>query len=147
MADKRITDFSELLAILDNDMLLVSSGGETYKVSFGTIKNTIINKRVTNISYSRRASNGHLWGDANGDGVVNNQDGILVSRYIGQYPGVSIDTVACDLHGDGVVGNDDLITLQKYITMKGGDENKDIVKTIFTYDDDSTETFFGLMDR
>lgn len=147
MADKRITDFSLLQEIPDNALLLVSYGGETYKTEFGTIKNTIINKRVTNISYSKRASNGGLWGDANGDGVVNNQDLILVNRYISQQQGVTINTAACDLHGDGTVGNDDLITLNKYITLKAGDESKDIVKTIYTYDDGSTETFFGLMDR
>ena len=41
MADKRIADFATLEEAQDDDLLLVSSEGETYNMKFGTFKTAV----------------------------------------------------------------------------------------------------------
>lgn len=41
MADKRIADFATLEEAQDDDLLLVSSEGETYNMKFGTFKEAV----------------------------------------------------------------------------------------------------------
>lgn len=41
MADKRIADFATLEEAQDDDLLLVSSEGETYNMKFGTLKEAV----------------------------------------------------------------------------------------------------------
>jgi len=55
-----------------------------------------------------------LWGDVNGDGVVDNADVELLARYIGNiYPLPAINMYA--FNQDGVVSSDDLSALIRYV--------------------------------
>lgn len=55
-----------------------------------------------------------LYGDANGDGAVNNRDVALLQQYINKWD-VTLDLVAADANGDGAVNNRDVALLQQYI--------------------------------
>ena len=55
-----------------------------------------------------------VYGDANGDGVINNRDLALMQQYINRWE-VSVDEEACDVNADGTVNNRDLALLQQYI--------------------------------
>ena len=54
------------------------------------------------------------YGDANGDGTVNNRDVALLQQYINKWD-VTLDEVAADANGDGTVNNRDVALLQQYI--------------------------------
>lgn len=54
------------------------------------------------------------YGDANGDGSVNNIDVALLQKYINGW-NVTLDKVSADANGDGTVNNLDVALLQKYI--------------------------------
>ena len=55
-----------------------------------------------------------LYGDANGDGAVNNIDVALLQQYIAGYD-VTLEEVSADANGDGAVNNIDVALLQQYI--------------------------------
>ena len=55
-----------------------------------------------------------VYGDANGDGAVNNRDVALLQQYINKWS-VEIDLAAADANGDGAVNNRDVALLQQYI--------------------------------
>ena len=60
---------------------------------------------------------GHLWGDANGDGVVNAEDTLLTMRYA---MGVSEDIADedmpwVDVNGDGVVDMADALLISRKV--------------------------------
>jgi uncharacterized repeat protein (TIGR02543 family) len=68
-----------------------------------------------------------IYGDLNGDGVVDSADLILMLRYFAQ-PGTVIDLAAADVNGDGVVNNADLILLLRYFAQPGvilGPQNRE----------------------
>ena len=55
-----------------------------------------------------------VYGDANGDGAVNNIDVALLQQYIAGYD-VTLEEVSADANGDGAVNNIDVALLQQYI--------------------------------
>ena len=55
-----------------------------------------------------------VYGDANGDGTVNNRDVALLQQYINKWD-VTMDMDAADANGDGTVNNRDVALLQQYI--------------------------------
>ena len=55
-----------------------------------------------------------VYGDANGDGAVNNRDVALLQQYINKWE-VVLDMTAADANGDGAVNNRDVALLQQYI--------------------------------
>ena len=54
-----------------------------------------------------------VYGDANGDGAVNNRDVALLQQYINKWE-VVLDMTAADANGDGAVNNRDVALLQQY---------------------------------
>ena len=54
------------------------------------------------------------YGDANGDGAVNNRDLAMMQQYINGWK-VIVDEDACDVNVDGAINNRDLALLQQYI--------------------------------
>jgi len=65
-------------------------------------------------------------GDVNSDGVVNNLDRMVLTRYLANwqnYTDESIDKVAADVNSDGVVNNLDRMVLTRYLAnWQGYDE-------------------------
>ena len=53
-----------------------------------------------------------LTGDVNADSKVNDQDSILLSRYLAEW-GNTIDTAAADMNGDGKINDQDSIVLSR----------------------------------
>lgn len=53
-----------------------------------------------------------LIGDVNADSKVNDQDSILLSRYLAEW-GNTIDTAAADMNGDGKINDQDSIVLSR----------------------------------
>ncbi len=61
-----------------------------------------------------------IYGDANGDGTVDNKDLVRIKKYIAGFDfdtGVSSETVngGADANGDGIIDNKDLVRLKKYL--------------------------------
>ena len=55
-----------------------------------------------------------LYGDANGDGVVNSRDATRILRYVAGYE-VEIDLEAADANGDGTVNSRDATRILRYV--------------------------------
>ena len=55
-----------------------------------------------------------LYGDVNGDGVLNNRDLGILQRYLNQWD-VECDTAVADVNDDGKINNRDLGLLQQYL--------------------------------
>lgn len=55
-----------------------------------------------------------VYGDANGDGEINNIDMALLQQHINKWD-VTIDEVSADANGDGEINNIDVALLQQYI--------------------------------
>ena len=144
MADKRIPDFDTLPEPLDNDLMLISSDDETYNIEFGAIKRAIVSRHVIGIDYAFRTSAGVLFGDANGDGGVDNADLSTVAKYV-EGKDVYINVAAVDFDGDGIVSLADQLKLAWFLVHM--DDNQRIIKTTYTYDDGSTEFFWGVADK
>lgn len=85
-----------------------------------------------------------LWGDVNGDGVVDQDDLQAIAEYrVGLYPPDQFfDVSACDYNGDGEVTNEDLIYMSRLIQDMPADKTK-IVKIVWTYSDGSTFVEWG----
>ena len=94
------------------------------------------------ITVYTRSPSGYLWGDANGDGVVNDADRQAVANYIVEVP-VTIHEDAVDFNGNGEIDNADLNRLTSLINnMPAG---KIIIKIVTAYSDGSqvTEWSYG----
>ena len=57
-----------------------------------------------------------VYGDANGDGEVNNIDMAMLQQYINQWE-VTLNEVTADANGDGEINNIDVALLQQYINQ------------------------------
>ena len=55
-----------------------------------------------------------LYGDANGDGTVNNRDVALLQQYVNGW-NVSLQEMTADANGDGTINNRDVALLQQYV--------------------------------
>ena len=55
-----------------------------------------------------------VYGDANGDGVIDGLDEILLAQYLAEWE-VELDTAAADANGDGVIDGLDEILLAQYL--------------------------------
>jgi len=56
-----------------------------------------------------------LWGDANGDGIVDSTDAMLVCQYDAwMIDETEIDTDVCDVNGDGIVDSTDAMLICQY---------------------------------
>ena len=58
---------------------------------------------------------GFRYGDVNGDGSVNALDSALLARYIGNWPGITIDRNAADVNHDGKVNALDSAILKRHL--------------------------------
>lgn len=58
----------------------------------------------------------HTPGDINGDGVVNNKDLSLLSRYLSGWKNLNVNEAALDVNGDGKVNNKDMSLLFQYLS-------------------------------
>lgn len=70
--------------------------------------------------------NNYMIGDVNGDGVVNNIDRAILSRYLAKWPGYteeSIVLLAADVNQDGTVNNVDRAILSRYLAKWPGYES------------------------
>ena len=56
-----------------------------------------------------------LYGDANGDGSINNKDIARLQQYLANWDVVLGDEAAADANGDGSVNNKDIARLQQYL--------------------------------
>ena len=66
------------------------------------------------ISGSITVSEGHVAGDINGNGTVNNQDGTFLLRHLAGW-NVKVDESALDINGNGTVNNQDGTVLLRYL--------------------------------
>lgn len=91
----------------------------------------------------KTSPSGHLWGDANGNGVVDSTDLNLISASLTD-PSVSIIIDACDTNNSGTVTNSDyIIWLRLVPNLPAG---KIIAKAVTTYSDGSTSTTWEYVD-
>ena len=66
-----------------------------------------------------------IFGDANGDGSVNNLDRLVLTRYLADWSGYTEETVnlvACAFNNDGSVNNLDRLILTRYLANWSGYE-------------------------
>ncbi len=64
------------------------------------------------------ASGRHISGDINADGQKDDQDILLLARYVAGND-VSIDTLAADVNGDGLVDGCDILRIARYLAGQG----------------------------
>ena len=57
---------------------------------------------------------GILYGDANGDGVIDTLDEVLLSQYLAEWD-VELDETAADANGDGIIDTLDEVLLSQYL--------------------------------
>ena len=62
-----------------------------------------------------RDQNSTVIGDANGDGVVNMADSVLITRRLAGW-NVEVDSIAADMDGDGVVDTKDVIMINRKVS-------------------------------
>lgn len=97
---------------------------------------SIITKPPLTQTYTHSPS-GYLWGDANGDGVVDSDDIDLIA-YARTHSDAAIHLDAVDVNSDGQITNTDLLAMTNLINnLPSG---KIIVKVVATYSDGSTTT-------
>ena len=75
------------------------------------------------VSYLSDAATG-LIGDANGDGKVNAQDRVILSRYLAKWPGYDeqiVNMAAMDINKDTKVNAQDRVILSRYLAKWGGE--------------------------
>ena len=137
-----------LLFILDVQPAAVPVEAITSASDFETLVDNAVsswletNRQIARVYHYTKAPDGNPWGDANGDGVVNNQDYILASAQPTN-PSSSFNIQAMDFNGDGEFTNTDLSTFSDLYTNLA---RKKIMKTVLVYNDYSTRTLWGLTD-
>ena len=118
---------------------LAARGGSDSAGSSGTPKT------ITSVSIKTRTSDGRLFGDVNGDGVVNSSD-VTTMLYAQAGFGFSrdFDPIVADLDGDGIVSVNDMGMLNELVETL--DEGQIIAKIIINYDDYSSSVIYAAMD-
>ena len=58
---------------------------------------------------------GVLYGDVNGDGVINNDDLDALNDYLQQQPGITINEDAADVNCDGKINSSDVVVLSRHL--------------------------------
>lgn len=99
-------------------------------------------KAVSSLICETKASSGNLYGDANGDGLINKNDVLAISKYI-VHSG-TVDIPASDMNGDGIVDNTDMLSLSKIVNTMS--EGQILGKVTVNYSDNSTGVFFVPID-
>ena len=56
-----------------------------------------------------------VYGDANGDGVVDSKDAVLYKKYMAGCTGLEINLDACDVNGDDTVDSKDIVKVLQYM--------------------------------
>ena len=139
-----------LLFILDVQPAAVPVEAITSASDFGTLVDAAVaawleqNRQIARVYHYTRSPNGYLWGDANGDGVVDNRDHIMAAAQPTN-PSSSFILEAMDFNGDGAFTNTDLSTFAD-LYANGILAGKTIMKTVLLYSDNSTRTLWGLTD-
>ena len=80
----------------------------------------VVRQYAESIEIEFRVCSGHevpsdVSGDANGDGMLNLKDTVLIRRYLAGGWDVTIDETAADADGDGTVTMQDVVLLNRYI--------------------------------
>ena len=57
------------------------------------------------------------YGDVNGDGVIDDVDDMLLTRYLAQWPDIDIIEATADVNGDGEIDEVDNATLARYLAQ------------------------------
>lgn len=98
-----------------DQMLVKATDGEnalpkgTYVVRIGNDKGV-----PTSLGLSIEGDAPIVYGDANGDGLVNRNDMLLLLQYFGRVPNITVDTVAANCNGDEIFNRNDLLHILKY---------------------------------
>ena len=100
-------------------------------------------KRIKEISIRDRMASGGLWGDVNGDGVVDAADAQLILNYrSGIIPTMPV-VEAADFNGDGVVDGNDLLDMFRLVNRQ--QEGDVIAQFEYRYVDGTTEKACGTL--
>ncbi len=95
---------------------LIAVGGKAIGVN--SYQPTVYEYQLENAVFADAGSTtsvqGFVFGDANGDGVADDEDLDLLQRHLNGWP-VEIDTAAVEMNGDGKLNNKDLGLLQRYL--------------------------------
>jgi len=67
-----------------------------------------------------------LMGDVNNDGMVNNFDRLVLTRYVAEWDGYTVDAYAADIDKDGRITNADTLILNKYLANWEGITGVDV---------------------
>jgi len=57
-----------------------------------------------------------LWGDVNGDGVVDEEDVLHLLRDLAGHPGIEICYEAADVNHDGIINTIDALWIQRHVS-------------------------------
>lgn len=146
-----------LCFVLDVQPAAVPVEAITSASDFGTMVSDAVNAwldtngHITRVSHYITAPNGTPWGDANGDGVVDNRDLALASAQLTQ-PSSNFNTPAMlfyEQENDNVYSNADHIIFER-LYREGILTGKKIMKTVlrFSAGEDNTweKTVWGLTD-
>jgi uncharacterized repeat protein (TIGR02543 family) len=95
----------------------VNAGGVT--LTSVTSATTTFTMPANAVTVTANWTSGILYGDLNGDGVIDNADLILMIRYINTGDSTGIDLATVDVNGDGVRNDDDLTLFLRYFARPG----------------------------
>jgi len=132
----RTTAKTDLVSAI-NEIAL--SGGTGNSGIGGTVK------AITSVSVKTRTPDGRLFGDANGDGVVNGSDvSAMLNTQVGLGFSRDFDPIVADLDGDGIVSVADMHKLNELV--ENLEEGQIIAKITINYDDYSSSVIYAAVD-
>ncbi|MBP5288558.1 MAG: leucine-rich repeat protein [Clostridia bacterium] len=131
-----LVDASIVITDKDGNPIAITADDYTYEDGVFTLKESFL-KNLEDGKYTITFQVGDkgvneeftviafLWGDANGDGVINNKDIVRLKNYLANYDdqtgisqnGNTVYTLAdgADANGDGPVNNKDIVRLKNYL--------------------------------
>ena len=128
MADKRIADFATLEEAQDDDLLLVSSEGETYNMKFGTFKAAVQGDADRAAAAAEAAKAAAQLATGESDEALKAAEDQGLTAGSDEYKQAVIDTIASMSGVEGITGT---YTLDEYnnpeksvalIQLQGGEE-------------------------